>query len=75
MKLIITAKAGAGKNLVQKNDDMHYTVWTTAVPERGKANDAIIALLAEFLDVPKSRLQITAGRSGRTKTISLLEHP
>jgi uncharacterized protein len=68
-RLIITAKAASGKNFVQKDDDMHYTVWTTAIPEKGKANDAILSLLADFLDIPKSRLQITAGLTGRTKTI------
>jgi len=42
-----------------------------AVPDRQKANGAVIALLAEKFDIPKSAIAITAGDKGRDKTIGL----
>ncbi len=42
-----------------------------AVPEGGKANAALIALLAETLDVPKSALRIASGASARLKRIEI----
>lgn len=41
----------------------------TTAPEKGKANAALLRLLAEYLDVPVDRLQILAGEKSRLKTI------
>jgi uncharacterized protein (TIGR00251 family) len=40
-------------------------------PEDGKANSAVIALLAEALNLPKSRLEIIRGVQSRHKVIAL----
>ena len=42
-----------------------------AVPEDGKANAALIELLAETLSVPKSAVRIAAGGSARLKRIEI----
>jgi uncharacterized protein (TIGR00251 family) len=41
----------------------------TAAPVDGAANDALIALLADALGVPKRTLSITRGERGRSKTV------
>ena len=41
----------------------------SAAPENGKANAALIALLAKSLDVPKSTIAIVSGETARTKTL------
>ncbi len=41
----------------------------TAVPENGKANDALLTLLARTLKLPVSRLEILAGHTDRHKQI------
>lgn len=43
----------------------------TAAPVDGKANDALVALLADHFSVKKSAITITAGKTSRNKTISL----
>jgi uncharacterized protein (TIGR00251 family) len=47
----------------------------TAAPEDGKANDAVIALLAETWRLPKSSFGIVKGASTRTKTVSVAGEP
>ena len=42
-----------------------------APPVDGKANEALIRYLADVLDVPKSRVQITHGLSGRKKLLEI----
>ncbi|WP_374545370.1 DUF167 family protein [Rhodoblastus sp.] len=42
-----------------------------AVPEDGKANEALIALLAKQLKHPASRIRLTAGATARQKTLLL----
>ena len=40
----------------------------TAAPEKGKANKAVIRLLAGFLDVPHSSVSLLRGRTRRDKS-------
>ena len=39
----------------------------------GKANQAVINLLAEHLSVPKSKIQMVAGRTSRLKRFEIIE--
>lgn len=41
-----------------------------AAPEDGRANDAVIALIAKAFAIPKSRLEIIRGAAGRHKIIA-----
>ena len=43
-----------------------------AVPDKGKANAGVIALLAKALGVPKSAIAVTAGETARQKTLSVV---
>jgi len=43
----------------------------TAAPERGRANDAVVSLLAEQLGVPRGSMTVVAGQTSRDKVIGL----
>ena len=47
----------------------------TAPPEDGKANDAVIALLASEWRLPKSAFAVIKGASSRQKTLSVAGDP
>ena len=40
-----------------------------AVPDKGRANAAVMALLAKALGVPKTSLRVTSGETARLKTV------
>ena len=42
-----------------------------AVPDKGRANAAVIALLAKALGVPKSAITLVSGETSRFKTVSV----
>ena len=44
----------------------------TAPPVEGEANEAVVALLAGALGVPKRSVQIIAGAGGRRKTVRVI---
>lgn len=46
-----------------------------AAPEKGKANTALIALIAKWLGVPKSSVEIFAGGSSRLKQLAITGAP
>jgi hypothetical protein len=45
----------------------------TAPPAEGKANEALVEFLAEILNVPRTRIEIVAGVTGRDKLVSVLD--
>ena len=50
---------------------MNATIQITVVAEDGKANEAVIALLAKEFGIAKSRLSIARGLTSRNKVIAL----
>lgn len=48
-----------------------YHCYVSVLPEKGKANKAVIELLSEFFDIPKSRIMIVTGHTGRNKIIDI----
>ena len=52
----------------------HGVAWkvrVAAAPEAGKANDAVLDLLARTFGMPRRDLELTAGRASRDKVIVL----
>lgn len=47
------------------------TVYVTAVPENGKANDALLRLLSKHLNIPVSRLAVIKGATSRNKVVAV----
>jgi uncharacterized protein len=48
-----------------------WKVRVTAPPEGGKANDAVLRLLAERLDLPSESMTLVSGPSSRDKIVEL----
>ncbi len=49
----------------------YLRVRLAAVPEKGKANQALIQLLSEILHIPKSHLSFVSGETSRLKRIRI----
>jgi hypothetical protein len=43
----------------------------TAAPEKGKANEALIRLLAKNLHIPKTSIRVVSGETNRLKTLEI----
>lgn len=49
----------------------HLKARVTAVPEKGKANKALIALLSKTLKVPKTAITVVSGDTARQKILRI----
>ena len=56
-------------------DGPKLRVKVCAPPEKGKANAAVITVLAEMLDVPKSAITLIMGETGRDKLAFIVGDP
>ncbi|HEV8249922.1 MAG TPA: DUF167 domain-containing protein [Gaiellaceae bacterium] len=48
-----------------------WKVRVTAAPERGKANDAVVRLVAATLGLPRAAVTIVSGHGTRDKTVEI----
>ncbi|HEV8230029.1 MAG TPA: DUF167 domain-containing protein [Candidatus Limnocylindria bacterium] len=65
----VTPRASA--NAVGGERDGALLVRVTAPPVEGKANDAVLEVLAEALGLPRSVVMLERGLVGRTKRVSV----
>ena len=73
MRITVKVKPNAGRNEVKRVGEQSFEVKVSVAPEKGRANERVRELLADFLDVAKSRLVLVRGETSREKSFELLE--
>jgi uncharacterized protein (TIGR00251 family) len=69
--LSVRVHPGARKNGVTGVHADAVKIALTAPPIDGKANEALIAFLAEALQLPRARIALVAGITSRAKTVRI----
>ena len=67
--LEVRVHPGAKRNAITGEHDGALKVSLTTTPTDGRANAALIAFLAEKLDVPRSQITLLTGATSRSKTL------
>jgi uncharacterized protein (TIGR00251 family) len=70
-RLRLRVSPGAGRAAIVGRYGEGWKIRVTAPPEGGRANDAVLRLLAEVLAVPRDSLTLVSGHSGRDKIVEL----
>ena len=70
-RVSVHVQPGAHKAAIVGWADDVLRVRVAAQPIEGKANEALIVLLADALGVPKSRVRIQRGAGGRRKLVEV----
>ena len=71
VRLVVRVKPGGRATRLVGGHAGALKVEVTAAPERGKANDAVVKLLAGFFDLRRSDVEIVSGLGARVKTVVL----
>lgn len=58
-------------NRIEKIARDEYRIWTTAAPDKGKANQAVVKMLAKETGVAKSGIEIIKGAKDKNKVVKL----
>jgi len=69
IKVKVIPRSSRTEVLGKENDI--YRMKLTDPPVEGRANKAVIELLAEKLGVPRREIEIVSGKTGRLKTIRI----
>ncbi len=72
MRITVHAKPGAKKTAISRIAENEYEISVIEQPEKGRANDAVRRALADFLDIPQSRLSLVMGETSKTKVFEII---
>ena len=72
MKIQVKVKPNSKTDEVSREGDS-FIVKVKQPPKEGKANQAVIKLLAEHFGVPRSQVRILSGFKSRNKVIEVAE--
>ena len=67
--LSVRVHPGARKNAVSGVHDGAVKISLTTPPVDGRANEALIAFVAEVLGIPRARVSLVAGATSRAKVL------
>jgi uncharacterized protein (TIGR00251 family) len=70
-RLRLRVSPGAARAGVVGRHGEGWKIRVAAAPEAGRANDAVIRLLAEALSLPRGAVTLVSGHSGRDKVVEL----
>jgi uncharacterized protein len=70
-RLRLRVSPGAPSNTIVGRHGDGWKLRVTAAPEGGKANEAVLRLLAERLEMPTKSLTLVSGPSSRDKVVEL----
>lgn len=71
MKIIVRAKPASRENTVEKISENEFVVYVKEPPVDGRANEAILKLLAEYFHISRSLVEISSGHWARVKVIEV----
>ena len=78
LRVRVTPTAGADRiegAEIRDDGEAVLRVRVAAVPDKGKANAAVVALIAKALGLPKSAISVVAGETSRIKSLAIVGAP
>ena len=71
MRITVLVKAGRKERKIEKLSDNNFSVWVKEKPQEGKANYAVREEIAEYFNIPKSRVTLVSGEKSKTKLFEI----
>lgn len=71
MNISVKVKPNSKEEKIEKISDSEFLLWVKSAPKENKANQAAVALLSEYFDIPKTRIAIIRGQKSKNKIVSI----
>lgn len=73
LKIRVKVKPNSRENSVKELSTGYFEVRVSVPPEKGKANERVIKLLSEHLNISKSSIYIEKGQQSKEKVINIVK--
>lgn len=72
MKIFVQVKTKSFKEKVEKISTNNFKVYLKQAPEKNKANEALIKLLADYFKVKKYQIILISGKTSKIKCFKII---
>lgn len=72
MKISVKVKAGAKQEKIEKIGENSFLVCVKEKPQDGKANYAVREVLADYFNIPRSRVILAGGEKSKSKIFKII---
>jgi len=72
LRLEVHVATRASRTRIMGAYDGRLKIQVAAIPEDGKANEALVRFVAERLEIPRAQLEIVGGATSRRKSLRIL---
>lgn len=72
VNLHVVVKPGSAHRRILRRDTRGLLIALNSQPSKGRANEELIAFLADLLDTPRSSITIIRGPAARVKTVRVV---
>ena len=72
-RIRVRVRPRSGKRAVEVSSSGELTVSVLSPPEKGRANQEVVELLADHFGLPASRIRIVRGAGARLKLVELVD--
>ncbi len=71
MKIRVKVKPNSRENSIKELENGIFQVCVSVAPEKGKANQRVIELLAKHFKIPKSKITLVSGETFKEKVFEI----
>jgi uncharacterized protein YggU (UPF0235/DUF167 family) len=71
VRIKVFVKAGRKETKIERLSDNNFSVWVKEKPREGKANYAVRESIADYFNIPKSRVTLYSGEKSKTKLFEI----
>ncbi len=71
MRILISAKPKSKEEYIKRTGETNFKVAVKEIPEKGKANQAIIKVLAKYFSIPVSSIILISGQASKKKVFEV----
>jgi uncharacterized protein len=71
MEIELKVKTKAKQEKIEKINEKSFIVWVKEAPEKGKANQAVIKVVAKFLKISQNNIKILRGKASSHKILEI----
>jgi uncharacterized protein len=73
MKIFVRTKPNSKKEYIKKIDEDHFIVAVKEIPEKGKANEAVVKAISAYFNKNFSNIKIISGQKSKLKIIKVFD--
>ncbi|MGB9609116.1 MAG: DUF167 domain-containing protein [Minisyncoccia bacterium] len=71
MFVFVKVAPGSKENKIEKINDNHFLIKVKALPEKGKANEAVLNILAKYFNINKTKIKLVSGKTSKNKLFKI----